>query len=242
MRGFLRFTLIELLVVIAIIAILAAMLLPSLNKAREKARNIQCTNNMKQHGSMWQYYLQDNQDFFFDVPATGIFNGVTVAWPSYVAIFTEQGYFNKSSHLVDKMLYTRLWCPSFREQTTKSGPDYSDYGYHYQGLGWGASPGKITQVKKPSQTILLAEANQNDGSQTSRYPLASYYAGNPASYAATRHDGGTALNVLWVDGHVTTARTQRNFPGHAYDPIWDAYAPGCLGQYNSSTDNLWDKK
>lgn len=140
------FTLIELLITIAIIAILAGMLLPTLNKAREKAKEITCTGNLRQIGMASLSYTSDNQDYL--PPINNSNHGtrrITVFLASYAGTKT---YTDKQSGL--------WFCPSHEQVAPAAGTEgkyYNSYmpiviednaaqGYSWYGSG-STDPGLI---------------------------------------------------------------------------------------------------
>jgi prepilin-type N-terminal cleavage/methylation domain-containing protein/prepilin-type processing-associated H-X9-DG protein len=207
------FTLIELLVVIAIIAILAAMLLPALGKAKEKALGISCMNNLKQLEVCYQMYVGDNNDY---LPPNLVSNGVVSTRESWIGgsnaksdtntVYIEGGLlflYNRSVKI--------YVCPSDKSKAAGTSlPRTRSYAIDWNLAGGTAGAAvfpwvKYSQIRKPDPDAKIVFVDeQEDSIDNGGFGIHSLTNYSWFNLPASRHN--RTCTFSFADGHTTIHR------------------------------------
>jgi prepilin-type N-terminal cleavage/methylation domain-containing protein/prepilin-type processing-associated H-X9-DG protein len=206
------FTLLELLVVIGMIAILLAVMVPSLARAKELGRKTSCLSNLHQFYLAAMVYTQDYKGSFpmayYTVKSTG--QRTDYCWD--FTVVRSAGVVSVSSGTLwqGETIEKIQQCPSFSGQSNTASDPYTGYNYNTSYIGHGQNemqpePDKWNQISRPAYCALFGDGQYSQGANKfmrSSGPSDSdtNFVGRWAGTQGYRHDRKT--NVIWCDGKV----------------------------------------
>lgn len=208
------FTLIELLVVIAIIAILAAMLLPALNQARSRARDISCVNQLKQIGTFMAMYVDDSKGYapFYHK------NVNNAKWQDTLMPYcggknTVWAHIDKTGS--EAKMRAVFGCPSSSASAYDNGNGacrhYGLNRFYASDNGTGSGTPKVigrmpARIPTPSSRMMVADIDKLGTWEIVMAAEKVDLKGNAANGLPFRHGGNQALNSTFADGHAAVVR------------------------------------